>query len=160
MNLEIGLATLESDLLGSIGVLQEVSVWLEFRGLGLWNSHQFTLAWAVSHQSELVVAKINGEVIATMLLQLEDADFWADFPLSEAVFVHKLAVARNFAGHKIAQELLEFAANEAQRLGRKFVRLDCAPRDALIHFYESAKFEKIDQITVNHFTVWRLERRL
>jgi GNAT superfamily N-acetyltransferase len=104
----------------------------------LWQPSQFSNEWRNHHLEcgEFVVAKQGGTVVGTMLLMLEDADFWDDHPRGEAVFVHKVAVSRAYAGLGVTAALLEFAASEALRLERKFVRLDCALRQKLVNLYE------------------------
>jgi GNAT superfamily N-acetyltransferase len=142
-------------------LIQNVSQWLEQRGIGLWQPSQFSDEWVGRHleRGELVVTKQNGAVVGMMLLMLEDA-IWDDYPMGEAVFVHKVAVSRDHAGLGVAAALLEFAVSEAGQLGRMFVRLDCALRQPLVDLYEANGFVRLDQRVVGRFTVWRLERRV
>jgi GNAT superfamily N-acetyltransferase len=150
-----------ADAKAAQALIQNVSQWLEQRGIGLWQPSQFTDDWVYRHleQKELVVAKLGDVVVGMMLLQLEDA-LWDDYPSGEAVFVHKVVVSRDHAGHGVTTALLEFATTEARRLERRFVRLDCALRQKLVDVYEKHGFVRLDQRTVGRFTVWRLERRV
>jgi GNAT superfamily N-acetyltransferase len=158
--LETGYAT-AAEAASAQSLIQNVSQWLEQRGIGLWQPSQFSQEWRNHHfeRGELVVAKQSGVVVGMMLLMLEDA-VWDDYPTGEAMFVHKVAVARDQAGQGVTAALLEFAASEARRLERGFVRLDCALRHALVDVYEKHGFVRLDQRAVGKFTVWRLERRV
>ncbi len=162
MNLKIEYAASAEDGLAAVEVLKSVSLWLEEQDQPLWKPAQFSQVWLQQHldKKELVIARDRKMIIATMLLMLEDQAFWADYPLGEAVFVHKLAVARAYAGQGIATQLLEFAAREAKRVGRRFVRLDAAQRSALTDFYEANGFARVDQKVVSELTYWRYQRDL
>jgi GNAT superfamily N-acetyltransferase len=162
MKLEVAFASTPTDCQAAIFVLQEVSRWLEGKNQALWNPAQFSESWAKTHleRGELVLARVDGVVAAVMLLTLEDRDVWADFPASEAVFVHKLAVSREFAGRGLAQKLLEFAATQARGMRRDFVRLDSVQRPALERLYIAAGFEIVDQKMVFDCAVWRYQRRV
>lgn len=162
MALEIECVTTIQDALLALSILREVSRWLEGENQALWNPVQFSEQWAKTHleRGELVVARGDGKVAAVMLLTLEDRDFWADFPVGEAIFVHKLAVSRAFAGRGLAGEMLEFAAHQARGMGRGLVRLDSVQRPALERLYVGAGFEVVDQKMVFDCAVWRYQRRV
>ena len=160
MQFTVNYANSKDEALAAAQVLQDVSQWLENTQQGLWKPQQFSSDWALRHleKHELVILKVGDKVAATMLLLLEDADFWEDYPSSKAVFVHKLAVARAFAGQGLARALLEFAALEARRLGRAWVRLDSAKRQVHWCLYTSAGFEHLDSKRVFDVDVWRFQR--
>jgi GNAT superfamily N-acetyltransferase len=78
--------------------------------------------------------------VGTMYLQLEDQFFWSDVPTSESLFIHKLAVSLEARGTGVSQALIECAKLEVQRLGRKFLRLDCRDNQKIRTIYENAGF--------------------
>ena len=66
--------------------------------------------------------------------------FWPDVPQDEATYIHRLAVRREFAGGRVSQFMLDWAAERTASLGRRFVRLDCdAARPQLRTVYEAKR---------------------
>jgi hypothetical protein len=58
--------------------------------------------------------------------------------------------------------MLDWAAHEARRRGRPFLRLDCEPRAKLLALYASAGYSRVDPkpIQVGEHFVVRHERRV
>ena len=109
---------------------------------------------------DLIVAEDTQEVIAIVLRQWEDPLFWSDRATGEAVYLHKLAVRRAKAGHGYVDALMDWIARDTASRGIKYLRLDCAPRPALLGVYEKLGFVQIDQCKVDKFTVARLQRKV
>ena len=151
-------------------ILVEAAEWQAARGLQGWNPALFTPEWLERHAAagELFLARLRGEPAATMLLQDEDPLFWPDAPAGESLFLHKLAVSRAFAGRGVALEMIGFAAREAARRGRAYLRLDCARREALARLYEGAGFvrrgerviERRDESRPGRFEAYLYELRV
>ncbi|MEU7789938.1 GNAT family N-acetyltransferase [Amycolatopsis sp. NPDC049159] len=74
--------------------------------------------------------------VATMTLGEEAASFWrpADEPAA-ALYVSHLAVDRAAAGHGVGAWLLDEAAEEAARRGKRWLRLDAWKSNARLHAY-------------------------
>ncbi|MEV4143993.1 GNAT family N-acetyltransferase [Amycolatopsis sp. NPDC049691] len=75
--------------------------------------------------------------VGTMVLRdTHPADLWlpADDPGS-ALYLHHLAVDRAFAGRRVGSWLLDQAAVEAGRRGKRFVRLDAWTTNTRLHDY-------------------------
>ena len=70
-----------------------------------------------------------------MYLHDEDRLFWPHVSPGEAFYIHRLAVAREFAGRGYAHAMLDWAVSEARSKGRPFLRLDCEPRAKLLALY-------------------------
>ena len=79
-----------------------------------------------------------------MYLHNADTLFWPQDPPGEAFYVHRLAVARNFAGRGFANAMLRWAEAETLNQGRRFLRLDCEPRPKLLALYQKAGFTRVD----------------
>jgi GNAT superfamily N-acetyltransferase len=161
--MQIARATV-SDAQQAEAILREVSQWLIALGRKLWDQSEIfgeDIA-RVAERGELVIGRENGEAIACMYLQKADPLFWPKAKGDEALYVHRLAVRRRFAGQALAQQMLDWAALEAIRLGRTHVRLDTEMRPALLHLYERAGFVRVDRepIVVGGHSVVRLERRV
>ncbi|MBE1497517.1 GNAT superfamily N-acetyltransferase [Amycolatopsis lexingtonensis] len=74
--------------------------------------------------------------VATMTLGEETADFWrpADDRCA-ALYLSHLAVDRAFAGLGVGAWLLEEAAKETARRGKRWLRLDAWKSNARLHAY-------------------------
>ena len=81
-----------------------------------------------TRDSELVIGRLDGALAACMYLHGEDRLFWPHVAQGEAFYVHRLAVARRFAGRGFAHAMLEWAEHEVRAKGRLYLRLDCEPR--------------------------------
>ena len=71
----------------------------------------------VARLGELIVGRVAGELASCMYLHDEDRLFWPHVSPGEAFYIHRLAVARTFAGRGYAHAMLEWAANEARTQG-------------------------------------------
>ena len=134
-----------NDIEGAIAVLCEIADFRKSLGQDRWKKDWFTpvalQGWIDARQ--LVVARLEGKVIGTMLLEDEDPIFWPDDPPGEALYVHRLTRTRTGAGAKgLAQRFLAFAQEEAGRRGRAYVRLDCALDETLCAIYDRAGFTR------------------
>ena len=145
-------------------LIREAAAWLIAKGEPLWGpnetSHEELVR--VARDGELVIGRVEGALATCMYLHGEDRLFWPQVALGEAFYVHRLAVARKFAGRGFAQAMLEWAEDEARTKGRHYLRLDCEPRAKLLALYRSAGFAPIDPkpIQVGPHSVVRHEKRL
>ena len=139
------------DAPAAAAILREAALWLEAMGQKNWEPEWFTPESMVpnAERGELWLAWAGSDAVGTMLVATTDEDFWPEDRLGEALYVHKLAVARRAAGHGVAQALLLQAEAEAQRVGTSKLKLDCrADRPKLQALYEAAGFQRVDERTV------------
>jgi GNAT superfamily N-acetyltransferase len=146
----------------SAAILMEVVRWLEAKGEPLWTPEQVTAERLAKHAEagELHIARRDGLAVGTFLLQWEDRFAWPDVPAGESAFVHKLAVIREAAGSGVATAMLDWATRRAAERGRKYLRLDCAPRPKLCAFYERVGFRQHSEVQVGRYTLVRYEMQL
>ena len=105
-----------------------------------------------------VVAEAEGAVVGAIRFQLEDRLFWPDLDGRDSAFVHRLAVRRSYAGQGISTALLQWAADRARSLGRRYLRLDCdADRTRLRAVYERFGFRLHSFRQVGAYYVSRYE---
>ncbi|WP_169943919.1 GNAT family N-acetyltransferase [Microbispora sp. H11081] len=81
-----------------------------------------------------------------------DPEFWtqADRP-GDALYVHKLAVSRDYSGCGLGEALLGWAALRAAVHGRSRLRLDCAKDNARLQsFYRRAGFRHVRTVDLPH----------
>jgi GNAT superfamily N-acetyltransferase len=139
-------------------LILEAAQWLIAKGEPLWGEPETSgeeLA-RVARAGELVTGRVGGALCACMYLHNEDPIFWPNVGAGEALYIHRLAVARRFAGHGYSHALLDWAAREARSTGRDFLRLDCEPRPKLLSLYRDAGFLAVDATPIQvgiHFVV-------
>ena len=143
----------ETDLL-----IREAAGWLIAKGEPLWgpNETSYEELVRVARDGELVIGRVEGALATCMYLHGEDRLFWPEGVPGEAFYIHRLAVARRFAGRGFAQAMLEWAEDEVRLTGRLYLRLDCEPRAKLLALYRSAGFTQIDPKPIQvgpHFVV-------
>jgi ribosomal protein S18 acetylase RimI-like enzyme len=97
-------------------------------------------------RGELYVARLDGEVAATVTLQWSDVPYWGERP-PDAGYVHKLAVRRDFAGRGVGHALVAWAEAETLAHGRSYLRLDClAANPRIRRYYEELGFAGCGEI--------------
>ena len=111
-------------------------------------------------RGELYVVEVDGEPAATFTLLVDDPKFWGERP-PDAVYLHKLAVRRAFAGQGLGVRIVEWVVSEAERRGRTFIRLDCQ-RDlpGIRRYYERLGFELRGELERGDFAWALYERRV
>ena len=161
----------ECDLGRYIDVLEEVADWLEARGINQWRPGSFRLAadyYASSiRQREVQLAFVGDELVGTLRLLLREPIVWPEIIEDDAVYVYNLAVRRTWSDHGLGVQMLEWAADRAMTLGRRYVRLDCkADNRFLAGYYVRAGFAERGEIDapfpapVGTLRLRRFEKRL
>jgi GNAT superfamily N-acetyltransferase len=141
-------------------MLDEATAYVRTKGSDQWRTPfpQDELRDRVA-RGELYVADIEGEPVATFTLLGEDEFFWGVRP-PDAVYLHKLAVRRAFAGRKLGERIVEWVLADTTARGREFVRLDCQ-RDlpGIRTYYERLGFELRGEKTKGSNRAWALYER-
>ena len=71
-----------------------------------------------------------------------DRDLWAEEEPRKAVYLHRLAIAREYAGSGLGSQILEWAIKGIRFADRSVMRLDCmAGIRPLDRFYRGHGFE-------------------
>ena len=68
--------------------------------------------------------------------------YWPDKKPGVAVYLHKLAVRRTYAGKNVSAYMIDFAKEYTREVGRRYLRLDCDDRNALCALYETHGFDR------------------
>jgi len=151
-----------SDIPGVIDVLCEIADFRASLGQDRWRKSSFTYeavgAWI--ERRELAVARLDGKVIGTMLVQPADHLFWPDRPDGEAFYVHKLTRSRKVpVDGGLAGPFIAFAEAATREAGRPLLRLDCALDERLCAVYERLGFQRLDIVEPEPGLIsWRWER--
>jgi GNAT superfamily N-acetyltransferase len=105
-----------------------------------------------------VVRGANGALDATLQLQDSDPDVWGADD-GDALYLHRLTVARRCAGSGLGGRLLAWALGEAGARGRALLRLDCvASNDFLRRYYAAAGFSERGEARLRELLLTRFER--
>jgi GNAT superfamily N-acetyltransferase len=160
---DLGFAT-PDDVSAVAGVIQEAARWITTWRAELWDPALVGEAFVTPYiaNGRMLTARTDAEIAGVMILLTEDPHFWPNDPPGEAVYLHKLAVRRAYAGMGLPKLLMDHAEGLARAQGRHVLRLDCDP--PLAAFYERLGFRQVDEIDVNHpeagpMRVARMERR-
>ncbi len=144
-NLSFRLAT-PSDLEATLEVYRGVCLWLhDVRGItDQWDRDVSPVEIEeLIASSELYLATWHGEVAGAFKLNEKDLH-WDDD--GTALYVHAFAVNRRFKGQNIGQAMLDWAAGEGRRRGKRFLRLDCMNENPrLKQYYIEAGMEPHSQ---------------
>lgn len=150
-----------SDDIETIGsILQEAARWLEQTGQLMWRDSELLPSRIAEdvRAGLFFLAVLNTEPAGTIKFQLEDSLFWPDVPHSDSAFVHRLAVRRRFAGTGVSTALLNWTAQRARSLNKRYLRLDCeASRPKLRAVYERFAFRHHSDRQVGPYFVSRYE---
>jgi GNAT superfamily N-acetyltransferase len=143
-------------------ILLEASAWLARRtGHPMWEPHELTVEALLAEyeRDDVHLATVDGAAVATVFLLARDATFWPDSPPGEALFVHKLAVRRAWAGRGVPAAVLSWADDVARARGARFLRLDCdAERPRLLAVYEGLGFRCVRRGVVRTYPTCFYER--
>lgn len=141
-------------------ILLEAARWLRKERVPMWRDDELLperLTEDISAGS-FFIGEVAGEAVATIRFQCVDPAFWPDVPADESAFVHRIAVRRRFAGGVVSAALLDWAAERAKALGRRYLRLDCeASRPRLRAVYERFGFRHHSDRQVGPYFVSRYE---
>lgn len=152
-----------SDLEAISSILREAAEWLRSRGAPMWRDEELAETRIASDVDAglFFVAVHDEDVVGTIKFQLSDERFWPDMNQVDAVYVHRLAVRRQFARGLVTPVLLSWAADRGRALGRPFLRLDCeASRARLRAVYQRAGFARHSERQVGPYFVARYEMDL
>ncbi|WP_445628237.1 GNAT family N-acetyltransferase [Nostoc sp. DSM 114167] len=162
MYISIRQATIQDTAIVS-DVLLEAALWLQQNGRPLWHESEVSPESISKDVANglFFIADCAGEPVGTIKFQLEDLLFWPDISQEESAFVHRLAVRRHYSGGKVSSALLAWAVEQAQKLGRHYLRLDCdASRPRLRAVYESFGFRHHSDKQVGAYFVSRYEYKI
>lgn len=144
-------------------ILISASQWLKNNNQEMWRIDELTpdILLKKNNISEMFIGYVGDEPAGTIIVQKKDDLFWPENFNDDALYIHKLAVDRKFAGQGVSQLLIDWVKSEAGRLGKDYIRLDCATdRFKLRMLYEAEGFKHIGNRTVTGFHVSLYEYQL
>lgn len=126
MDLEIVAAHLgnaRADLDAVMALLREARSWHQQQGVEAWREFDVTRIAADIEAGRVTLARSASRACGTVTLMQSDGLVWAE-EAGDALYVHKLAVARRDAGLGIGAQLLRWAQGAARQRGKRWLRLD------------------------------------
>ncbi|EJW19635.1 N-acetyltransferase [Paenibacillus alvei] len=145
----IAVRALSTDTEHVMALLHNTAKWLQERGSTQWNA---LLQGQDTHNTADAI--LNGDVflfkqegqIAGMVILLTtpspwDRLLWGNDSVEESVYVHRLAINRNYAGQHVGSGILAWTASGIAFPNKRSIRLDCMSGiPALESFYRGAGF--------------------
>jgi GNAT superfamily N-acetyltransferase len=126
-----------------LSVIDGVIDWCDASGKPMWKKSDIHADAFLStlEPDSIVVLKHGANLAAAMILQWVDPVFWPEAKPGEAGYVHKLCVARRYAGRDLSRKMLDYAKSACATRGVRLLRLDTdATRPALRSLYERNGF--------------------
>lgn len=110
----------ENDILAIEGILINVVIWMNKNKLhNQWN--EYSIKWnCLSKDYEIndfYIDYQNGVPAACIAITDLDLKYWPEIPQRKSLYIHKLAVKREFASKGISKELINFAKNLSLKNG-------------------------------------------
>ncbi|EDL66301.1 GNAT family N-acetyltransferase [Bacillus sp. SG-1] len=138
----------QEDISKVLSLLVEAAEWLKTKGTTQWNYYLTDLEGNMGEVMESInrqntyLAEIEREAVASLTLEEEpgewDMEIWGvEAAQGDAVYMHRLVVNREYAGLGLGEALIEWAKNEVNHRGKKYIRFDCLySNDGLNSFYQ------------------------
>lgn len=160
--LAISLA-LPADINAIYELYREAQAWLKGKGLEQWQPAGVSQVQQLEQVRGRIgrailagtcyVARLDGQIVATLTLdEFADPEFWTpeDRP-EEALYVHRMIVSRQAAGGDLGKALLDWAAAEAARKGKRWLRLDAWQTNYALHrYYVRQGFRHVRTMVYTH----------
>lgn len=134
----------ENDIIAIEGILIDALIWMKKNKLqNQWNEDNIKWNYLSKDYkiNDFYIDYQNGVPAACVAITDLDLKYWTEIPKGKSMFIHKLAVKREFAGKGISKELITFAKNISLKKDIDSLRLDCnLQRNKLRMLYENEGF--------------------
>ncbi|KAG0227646.1 acyl-CoA N-acyltransferase [Mortierella sp. GBAus27b] len=149
-----------------IDILERAAQWMEANKFNQWIPGSFTAPKTRAHIENSIAignayfiittvpsapSESSEKIIGTFTLNYTDPFdemLWKDLvdDWTDAVYLHRLVVEREFKGYGLGPKALMFAEHEGLKHGKHFLRLDCMADNKLLKAYyrEKAHFKEFD----------------
>lgn len=136
-----------TEALDALAITREAAAWASERGIDVWSAHELRpeVFEEAARKAELVIGYADTTPAATMLLQTADPVYWPEDPPASALYLHKVAVRRAFAGQSWLARLIDFAVRDATSKRIPVLRLDTMLRPKLQSIYEHHGFRVLSE---------------
>lgn len=126
---------------------EQAASWLRRRGIDQWQypPRQDRIAANIA-AGECFLVEDGGVAVATITLdKVADSDFWTESEAAEpALYVHRMVVRRDVSGYELGSAMLDWASEQAEDQGVRWLRLDAwKDNDGLQGYYLSRGFQHV-----------------
>lgn len=95
----------------------------------------------------LYAGTVDGQIAVVFSIAWEDEEAWGEAS-RQALYLRRLAVAKNYRGQGLGNEAVIWASNHARNYRREYLRLDYdANNRGLLNYYEKLGFNKVAEKT-------------
>ncbi len=134
----------------AISVMKEVAAWGRERGYRVWLDEWLTRDELITPEAQpenFCIGVENGKIVCAFILQEKDSEYWENVVEGEAVYLHKLCIAREFAHMNMSRKVVEEIASYASKKGIKYIRLDTGLDEKVVRkIYLHTGFKIVDII--------------
>ncbi|MGE5674824.1 MAG: GNAT family N-acetyltransferase [Mycobacterium leprae] len=132
-----------------LDLLVDAARWIQSTGIAQWERFRSYTSAAREEveeaiaRSETYLFRQGDQAVGTISLAPPgdwDRNLWGAAEAEEALFVHRLAVARSAAGQGIGGIMLDWATAQARAVGVRHLRLDCVGENAALNAYYGQRF--------------------
>ena len=132
----------------AISVMKEVAQWGREQGFRVWLDEWLTPEEMITEEAKpenFCIGKIDGKIACAFILQNSDMEYWKDS--SDAVYLHKLCVKREYAHRNMTKSVVEAIKEECLKNSIKYIRLDTGLDEKVVRkIYLNAGFKIVDII--------------
>ena len=84
----------------------------------------------------------QGEALVGMMMLLQepsewDRELWGEEGHEGALYLHRLAISRNYAGKALGQDMMRWAEEGIRFVGKDRIRLDCIANNPVLNDFYS-----------------------
>jgi aminoglycoside phosphotransferase (APT) family kinase protein/GNAT superfamily N-acetyltransferase len=133
-----------------VGLLSDAARWMDEHGIDQWPSPfpEAVVARTVE-RGETYLAFVGDRGVGSIAVSDDDPNVWGPQP-PDALYVHRLVVARAATGRAIGARLLDWATEQAVERGRAWLRLDCGAENGRLRgYYERLGFRHVGDTTLD-----------
>lgn len=110
-----------------------------------WNNYDKNFIKNEIQQSLLYKILEGNDTLCIFSVCYSDILIWRNREMSDAIYLHRIVLNREFQGKKIFRTVLYWAIEQARKHNLKFVRMDTwATNTKLINYYQSYGFRFIE----------------
>lgn len=94
---------------------------------------------------------IEGEIACIFAITFNDPLIWKEKDIDPSIYIHRIVTHPHFRGRGFVKEIIKWARNYAQKLGKKFIRIDTWGDNKKINdYYKSCGFEYLGFTPMNN----------
>ncbi|WP_337100027.1 GNAT family N-acetyltransferase [Paenibacillus sp. YIM B09110] len=133
-----------------LNLWQSSARWLLANGIKQWRPEYFHLEQVIEFMndgSNMYLAELNGVPVGTYVITWSDPYIWQELDSTDAGYIHRFAVNRDYKGSGIGSCLIRSAEEQIRQSGKSLVRLDCmAANPRLNQYYRDLGFKYVRRL--------------